>query len=195
MMASGNCLARQAGHKGATDRIFHLRRSAVHDGMRGCIDIAKLRPSLPRRQPAVSTPTWWRISIHCTRDASWDIKLGCQDHHPAAIAPRPPPSDPRPTGRGARLLSQSRRRSRRWLFDTAGLPIGEVDRDSGLTRCRRWRTCWTGFRSGGATCPRASRTVRQRKRLMPCWRCAVMSKSSRRSSCQRASDGTDNADR
>jgi hypothetical protein len=26
---------------------------------------------------------------------------------------------------------------------------------------------------------------------MPCWSCAVMSKNSRRSSCQRASDGTD----
>jgi hypothetical protein len=42
-----------------------------------------------------------------------------------------------------------RRRSRRWLSDTAGLPIGAVDRNTGLTRCRRWRTCWTGFRSGG----------------------------------------------
>ena len=44
------------------------------------------------------------------------------------IAPRPPPSDPQPIGRGARLLSQLRRRSRRWLSDTAGLPIGAVER-------------------------------------------------------------------
>src|SRR5664279_3979090 len=27
--------------------------------------------------------------IHCTRDASWDIKPGCQDHHPPAIVPPP----------------------------------------------------------------------------------------------------------
>jgi hypothetical protein len=28
---------------------------------------------------------------------------------------------------------------------------------------------------------------------MPCWSCAVMSKNSRRSTCQRVSDGTDGA--
>src|SRR5664279_19758 len=67
--------------------------------------------------------------IHCTRDASRDIKPGCQDHHLAAIVPRPPPSDPRPTGRGARLLPRLRRRSRRWLSGTVGLPIGAVDRN------------------------------------------------------------------
>ena len=117
----------------------------------------------------------------------------CQDHHPAAIAPRPLPSDPQPIGRGAKLLSRLRRRSRRSLSDTAGLPIGAVDRNGGLTRCRRWRTCWTGFRSGGTTCPPASQTARRRKHWMPCWSCAVMSKNFRRSSCQRASDGTDGA--
>jgi hypothetical protein len=126
---------------------------------------------------------------HWTRDASRDIKLGCQDHHPAAIAPRPPPSDPQPIGRGARL--PLRRRSRRRLSDTAALPIGAADRNSGLTPCRRWRSCWTGFRSGGTTCPPASQTARRRKRSMPCWSCEVMSKNSRRSSFQRASDGTD----
>src|SRR5664279_5558178 len=67
--------------------------------------------------------------IHCTRDASRDIKPGCQDHHLAAIVPRPPPSDPRPTGRGARLLPRLRQRSRRWLSGTVGLPIGAVDRN------------------------------------------------------------------
>src|SRR6202030_2056962 len=40
--------------------------------------------------------------------------------------------------------------------DTAGLPIGEVDRNSGLTRCRRWQTTWITFKSGGTTCPPAS---------------------------------------
>jgi hypothetical protein len=49
--------------------------------------------------------------IHWTRDASRDIKPGCQDHHPAAIAPRPRPSGLRPTGRGARQLLQMCRRS------------------------------------------------------------------------------------
>jgi hypothetical protein len=39
------------------------------------------------------------LPVHCTRDASRDIKLGCQDHHPAAIAPRPPLSDPQPRAR------------------------------------------------------------------------------------------------
>ena len=34
------------------------------------------------------------MPIDCTRDASRDIKPGCQDHHPAAIAPRPPPKPP-----------------------------------------------------------------------------------------------------
>jgi hypothetical protein len=166
MMASASA-ARQAGHKGATDRIFHLRRSAVHEG----------------------TPT------HCTRDASRDIKPRCQDHLPAAIGPQPPPSDPQPIGRGARLLSQLSRRSRPWLSDTAGRPIGAVDRNSGMTRCRLWRTCWTGFRSGGTTCPPASQAARRRKRSMPCWNCAVMWKNCRLSSCQRASGGTDDADR
>jgi hypothetical protein len=131
------------------------------------------------------------LPIHWTRDASRDIKPGCQDHHPAAIAPRPPPNDPRPIGRGARLPSQPPRRSRRWLSDTAGPPIGAVDRNSGRTLCRRWRTCWIGVRSGGTTCPPASRTARRRKPSMRCWSCAVMSKSSRRLSCQRASDETD----
>ena len=130
---------------------------------------------------------------HCTRDASRDIKPGCQDHHPAAIAPRPPPSDPRPTGRGARLLPRLRRRSRRWLSDIVGLPIAAVDRGGGLTRCRRWRTCWTSFRTGGTTCPLAWQTARQRKRSTPCWSCAVMLNISTRSSCQKASDGTDGA--
>jgi hypothetical protein len=50
--------------------------------------------------------------VHCTRDASRDIKPGCQDHHPAAIGLRPPLSDPRPTERGARPLLKPRRRSR-----------------------------------------------------------------------------------
>jgi hypothetical protein len=45
------------------------------------------------------------------------------------------------------------------LSDTAGLPIGAVDRNSGLTRCRRWRTCWTDFRSGGTTCHPASHSA------------------------------------
>ena len=131
--------------------------------------------------------------IHCTRDASRDIKPGCQDNHPAAIVPRPPPSDPRPTGRGARLLPRLRRRSRRWLSGTVGLPIGAVDRNGGLMLCRRWRTCWTSFRSGGTTCPPAWKAARRRKRSMSCWSCAVMSKIFRRSSCQKASAGTDGA--
>jgi hypothetical protein len=84
---------------------------------------------------------------------SRDIKLRCQDHHPAAIAPQPPPSDPRPIGRGARLPVRLHRQSRRSSSDTAGLPIGARDRNSGLTQCRRWRTCWTGFSSGGTTYP------------------------------------------
>jgi hypothetical protein len=128
--------ALQVGHKGATDRIFHLRRAAVHEG----------------------TP------IHRTRDASRDIKPRCQDHHPAAIGPQPPPSDPRPIGRAARLLLRPRRRSRRWLPDTDGPPIGAVDRNSGLTRCRHWRICWTSFRSGGTICHPASQTARRQKR-------------------------------
>ena len=114
--------------------------------------------------------------IHCTRDASRDIKPGCQDHHLAAIVPRPPPSDPRPTGRGARLLPRLRRRSRRWLSGSVGLPIGAVDRNGGL---------------GGTTCPRAWKAARRRKRSMSCWSCAVMSKIFRRSRCQKASEGTD----
>jgi hypothetical protein len=32
---------RQAGHKGATDRIFHLRRSAVHEGTPRCFNNGK----------------------------------------------------------------------------------------------------------------------------------------------------------
>ena len=129
---------------------------------------------------------------HCTRDASRDRELRCQDHHPAAIAPRPPPRDPRLIGRGARLRSQLPRRNRRWLSDTADPLIGAVDSNSGLTQCRRWRTCWTGSRRGGdqpALQPR--KTARWRKRSMRCWNCAVMSKSFRRSNCQKASVGTD----
>ena len=133
------------------------------------------------------------LPIHWTRDASRDIKPGCQDHHPAAIAPRPPPSGPRPTGRDARQLPRMCRRSRRWLSDTFDPPIDAVDRNSGLTRCRRWPTCWTSLRSGGTNCPPASRTAQRRKRSMPCWSCAVMSKIFRRPSCQKASDGTDGA--
>jgi hypothetical protein len=141
------------------------------------------------RWGAAAPPTPW------TRDASRDIKLGCQDHHPAAIAPRPPPSDPRPTERGARQLPRTRRRSRRWLSDTAGPPIGAVGRNSGRTRCRRWPTCWTSLSSGGTNCPPALRTARRRKRSMPCWSYAVMSKIFRPSSCQKASDGTDGTHR
>ena len=126
--------------------------------------------------------------IHWTRDASRDIKPGCQDHHPEAIGPRPPPSGPRPTGRGARQLPWMCRRSRRWLSDTVGPPIGAVDCSGGLTRCGRSPTY--SLRSGGTNCPPTSRTARRRKRSMPCWSCAVMSKIFRRSSCQRASDGT-----
>ena len=37
----------------------------------------------------------------------------------------------------------------------------------------------------------ASRTAQRRKRSMPCWNCAVMSKIFRPSSCQKALDGTD----
>ena len=87
------------------------------------------------------------------------------------------------------------RQSRRWLCDTAGPPIGAVARSNGLTPCRRWRTCWTSFRSGGTNCPPASRAARRRKRSMACWNCGVMSKIFRRSSCQKASDGTDDAHR
>ena len=79
--------------------------------------------------------------IHWTRDASRDIKPGCQDHHPEAIGPRPPPSGPRPTGRGARQLPWMCRRSRRWLSDTVGPPIGAVDCSGGLTRCRCLSGC------------------------------------------------------
>jgi hypothetical protein len=79
------------------------------------------------------------MPIHGTRDASRDIKLECQDHHPAAIAPRPPPSDPQPIGRGARLPPRLRRRSRRRLCDTAARLIGAVDRNNGLTRFKHWR--------------------------------------------------------
>ena len=69
--------------------------------------------------------------IHWTRDASRDTKLGCHDHHPAAIALRPRPSDLRPTRRGARQLPQMCRQSRQWLSDTVGPPIGAVDRNNG----------------------------------------------------------------
>jgi hypothetical protein len=147
------------------------------------------RLSLCKRGWTATPPIRW------TRDASRDIKPGCQDHHPAAIAPRPPLSDPQPIGRGARLLSQLRRRSRRRLSGTAALPIGVVDRNSGMTRFKHWRACWTNFRSGGTTCPPASKTARRRTRSMPYWISAVMSKSSRRSNCQRASDGTNGAHR
>jgi hypothetical protein len=171
-----------------------LRRSAVHEGRSGGFDTAKFRPFPPSRQNAVSKSRW-RISVHCTRDASRDSIPGCQDHHPAAIEPRPPPSDRRLTGRGARQPPRMRRRSRRWLADTADPPIGAVDRNSGLTRCGRWRAFWTIFRSGGTNCPPASPTARWRKRSIPCWSCAVMSRIFRRSSCQEASDGTDGAHR
>jgi hypothetical protein len=54
-----------------------------------------------------------------------------------------------------------------------------------LDQFEEWRT----------NCRPASRTARRRKRSMTCWGCAVMSKIFRRSSCQKASDGTDGAPR
>ena len=129
----------------------------THDGQR----------QVPRDRPDIRahlTGSFTYVAQRFTREPSIGLVTrhgisspGCQDHDPAAIVPRPPPSDPRPTGRGARLLSRLRRRSRRWLSDIAGLPIGAVDRNGGLTRCRRWRTCWTRFRSGGTTCPATAR--------------------------------------
>jgi len=41
--------------------------------------------------------------------------------------------------------------------------------------------------------PSSLETARQRKRLTPCWSCAVMLKIFRPSRCQKASDGTDGA--
>jgi hypothetical protein len=102
-----------------------------------------------------------------------------------------PPSELQPIGRDAKLLSRPRQQSRRSLSDIAGLPIDARNRNNGLTRCRYWRTCWTGSSSGGTTCPPASKTARRQKLWMPCWSCAVTSKNSRQSSCQRASDETD----
>ena len=153
-----------------------LSRSTVTVGLCACAPSTRLDRPIGRRHGGAAPP-------------------GCQDHHPAAIAPRPPPSDPQPTGRGARLLPRLRQRSCRWLSDTVGLPIGAVDRNGGLTRCRRWPTCWTGFRSGGTTCPPAWETARGRKPLTPCRNCEVMLKNSGRSSCQKALDGTDGAHR
>jgi len=98
----------------------------THDGQR---HVSRDRPDIRAQLTGSFADVAQRFTKerHCTRDASRDIKPGCQDHHPAAIAPRSPPSDPRPTGRGARLLPRLRRRSRRWLSDTVGLPIGAVD--------------------------------------------------------------------
>ena len=111
--------------------------------------------------------------------------------------PRRSRRDPRRAIRGLQGAAQGYCRGcadeAAWLSDTVGLPIGAVDRNGGLTRCRRWRTCWTGFRRGGTTCPPAWQTARQRKRSTPYWSCAVMLKIFRRSSCQKASDGTDGA--
>ena len=66
------------------------------------------------------------------------------------------------------------------------------------TQLQRWADAiqtltdyWTAFRNGGTTCPQASKAVRRQKRSMLCWSCAVMLKTSRRSTCQKASDGTD----
>jgi hypothetical protein len=39
------------------------------------------------------------------------------------------------------------------LSDIVGLPIGAAGRNGGLTRCRRWRTCWTGFQEWRANLP------------------------------------------
>ena len=182
---------------GATDRIFHRRRSAVHQGTPRCDSItAKVHLFLPSRQTAVSTPSRRSRPNHYTRDASRDITLGCQDHHLAVIAPRLPPSDPPPIGRGARLhVAAAPTKCRRWLSDTDGPLIGAVDRNSGLTRRRRSPICWTSFRSGGTICPPASQTARRQKRSMPCWNCAIMSKRSRRSSHKAASDVTDGTHR
>jgi len=52
--------------------------------------------------------------IHCTRDASRDIKPGCQDHHPAAIVPRPRARG-RHRGRFVRQAHQSRTASMCWI--------------------------------------------------------------------------------
>ena len=51
------------------------------------------------------------------------------------------------------------------------------------------------FEEWETNCRPASRTARRRKHSMPCWSCAVMSKIFRRSSCQKASDGTDGGHR
>ena len=117
-------------------------------------------------------------------------------HHLAAIAPRPRRAIRGLQGAAQGYRQRLRRRSR-WLLDTVGLPIGAVDRNGGLTRCRRWWTCWTGFRRGATTCSSSFwQTARQRgKRSTSYWSCAVMLKISRRSSCQKASDGTDGAHR
>jgi hypothetical protein len=164
--------SREGGHKGATDRILHRRRSAVREGTRAFSITAKVWPSLPCRQTASAyrVDGAYRTIVPVTRH-------GIESSDARTTTPRRSRRDPRRairslSGGGARLPPRLRRRSRRRLSDTAGPPIGAVDRNIGLTQCRRSRTCWMGFRSDGTTCHPASQTARWRKRSMPCWSCA-----------------------
>ena len=83
------------------DRLVPDTHAHTHDGQR---QVPRDRPDIRAQLTGSFThvdqrfirKTTRRDIIHCTRDASRDIKLRCQDHHPAAIAPRPPPSDPQP---------------------------------------------------------------------------------------------------
>ena len=106
--ATGRVLAVQialatsgAVHISTPDRLVPDTHAHTHDGQR---QVPRDRPDIRAQLTGSFThvdqrfirKTTRRDIIHCTRDASRDIKLRCQDHHPAAIAPRPPPSDPQP---------------------------------------------------------------------------------------------------
>ena len=107
------------------------------------------------------------------------------------------------------MLPRLRRRSRRWLSDIVGLPIkpsaapvgrGSLGRGRRRSRPERWADAVQTladmlgqFQEWRGNLPSRLETARQRKRLTPCWSCAVMLKIFRPSRCQKASDGTDGA--
>ena len=112
--------------------------------------------------------------------------------------PRRSRRDPRRAIRGrqsaAQVVRRGRRRSRRRVCPRIARP---ADRRS---RPERWADAvqtladmLDQFQEWRDNLPSSLETARQRKRSTPYWSCAVMLKISRRSRCQKASDGTDGA--
>ena len=133
--------------------------------------------------------------IHCIRDAA-GYQAGCQTTTCGDRAATPAERSANTQTRRKAML-RMRRRSRRCLIRYRR----PVDRRS---RPQQWADAvqtladlldqFQGVARDNLRL-QPSQTARRRKRLMLCCSCAGMSKSFRRSSCQRASDGTDGTHR